>query len=221
MYPFVRTIAQLVSHRRAPSLPLGGVHVSQHMCWPWDLDAFMEMNHGRILTLLDQGRFVGAIRSGLYAAQKQNGWGMTMAGVCVRYRRRVRMFHRYEVRTRFIGFDEKFLYLDQTMWRNGDCLAQAIYRVAVTDANGIVRSQFVAGALETTVCQHVLPDWVKTWLKAEDMRPWPPKVGLARPRCSASNADNGAVGRKCRTRKGKFGVGMHLTGPASLTTPCW
>ena len=175
MYPFIRAIKELIVYRNAPPIAPGEAHVSHHVCLPWDLDGFMEMNHGRILTLLDLGRFVGAIRSGLYAAQRANGWGMTMAGVCVRYRRRVRMLHRYEVRTRFIGFDDKFMYLDQTMWRKGECLAQAVYRAAATDKNGIVRSDKVAAAMGVDAGLMTLPDWVQAWLTAEQMRPWPPK----------------------------------------------
>ena len=33
--------------RRADPLPPGGVHVSHHTCWPWDLDAWRELSNGR------------------------------------------------------------------------------------------------------------------------------------------------------------------------------
>ena len=65
MYPFVRLIKDMVLARRAPELPILGVHVSHHRCWPQDIDVFIEMNNGRILTILDLGRTVLAFtRSG-------------------------------------------------------------------------------------------------------------------------------------------------------------
>jgi hypothetical protein len=49
MYPFIRMIKELIVHRNAPPLSFGDIHVSHHMCWPWDLDPWMELNNGRTL----------------------------------------------------------------------------------------------------------------------------------------------------------------------------
>src|SRR3712207_8112527 len=37
--------------RGAAPLDLFGTHESHHVCWPWDLDVFGELNNGRALTL--------------------------------------------------------------------------------------------------------------------------------------------------------------------------
>ena len=79
-------------NRRAQPIKLGEFHVSHHVCWPWDLDMWFELNNGRTLTLYDLGRLVLAKRSGLLSLLKAKRWSMTMAGASVRYRRRVRMF---------------------------------------------------------------------------------------------------------------------------------
>ena len=83
-------VKELVVHSRAGSLPLDGTHVSRHICWPWDLDLWLELNNGRTLTLFDLGRMPLARRTGLEAALRAHGWGLTVAGVSVRYRRRIR-----------------------------------------------------------------------------------------------------------------------------------
>ncbi|HHS94510.1 MAG TPA: acyl-CoA thioesterase, partial [Rhodobacterales bacterium] len=105
MYPFIRMIKELAVHSRAESLPLGGTHVSHHICWPWDLDFWQELNNGRTLTLFDLGRIPLARRTGLIEAMRKQGWGLTVAGVSVRYRRRIRVFDRIEMRSRAIGWD--------------------------------------------------------------------------------------------------------------------
>ena len=56
MYPFLRLGLEVLRARRAPPLPIDGVHVSHHTCWPWDLDPWGELNNGRTLTLYDLGR---------------------------------------------------------------------------------------------------------------------------------------------------------------------
>ncbi|MGB0905421.1 MAG: thioeseterase, partial [Mangrovicoccus sp.] len=101
-------------------------------------------------------------------------WGMTVAGSSVRYRRRVRAFHRVEMRGRGIGLDDKFMYVEQSIWRKGECCSHILLRIAVTNAAGIVPSAQVIEALGTGMELNALPDWVTSWSAAEAKRPWPP-----------------------------------------------
>lgn len=179
MYPIVRMIKEFVVHRKAGDLPTLGTHVSQHRCWPQDIDIFMEMNNGRILTILDLGRTVLAHRVGLIRSLRENRWGMTMAGVSVRYRKRIRPFVKFETRSRCVGWDDKFFYLDQSIWIGEDCAVQALYRSAITDANGIVRPEKVFEAAGHDLPRPALPDWVQNWVDADAKRPWPPERPLA------------------------------------------
>ena len=175
MYPIVRLAKEMVLHRHAGDLPPLGTHVSHHRCWPQDIDVFMEMNNGRILTILDLGRTVLARRVGLLAALKRNGWGLTMAGVSVRYRRRIKPFVTFRMVSRAIGWDDRFMYLDQSIWIGEDCAVQALYRSAVTDANGLVPPARVFDAMGLAGDRPELPAWVKNWIDAEATRPWPPE----------------------------------------------
>lgn len=174
MYPYFRMTKEVLINLRAAPLALTDTHISRHICWPWDLDFWMELNNGRTLTLLDLGRIPFSMRIGLAKVLRQQKWGMTMAGVSVRYRRRVRAFQKVEVHTKLAGWDDRFVYLDQTMWRNGNCTSQALYRSAVTDANGIVPTAKLNKALGANHQSPPLPQWVTNWIDAEATRPWPP-----------------------------------------------
>ena len=73
MFPFVRLAKDLVLARRQPRLErLTDTHISHHVCWPWDLDAFGELNNGRALTLYDLGRLGLAQRTGLISTLRRN-----------------------------------------------------------------------------------------------------------------------------------------------------
>lgn len=175
MYPYLRFAKEFIKFRNAPALAFDGLHVSQHMCLPWDIDPFMELNNGRTLTLLDLGRLLLAKRTGLLTLLRRKGWGMTMAGVYVRYRRRIKMFERFETRSRTIGWDDKFLYFEQSMWkRNGECANHAVYRAAITDVAGIVPCARAVAEFDPDASLMQLPDWVQSWVEAEKARPWPP-----------------------------------------------
>jgi hypothetical protein len=106
---------------------------------------------------------------------KERRWGMTMAGACVRYRRRIRMFERIEMRSRALCWDDRFIYIEQSMWKtNGDCAGHIVYRGAFVGHDGIVSPDRIWSALSETADRPEIPEWVATWIAAEDMRPWPP-----------------------------------------------
>jgi acyl-CoA thioesterase FadM len=176
MLPFFRLIKDVALASRQPPLKnLTDVHVSQHICWPQDLDIFLELNNGRALTLYDLGRIAMAQRAGLVAVLKREKWGLTMAGSHVRFRRRIRGFEPFEVRSRAVCWDDKFIYIEQSMWkRNGECASHVLYRSAVTDKNGIVAPSRVLAALGLDASSPEMPEWIAHWTRAESARPWPP-----------------------------------------------
>ena len=176
MYPLIRMAYQMAKHRKDPPLAVDGVHISQHMCWPVDIDLWRELNNGRTLTLYDLGRILLAKRIGLIKTLRSKGWTMTMAGVSARYRRRVVMFDRFEMRSRAIGHDGRFFYIQQSMWKKGEALNSAVYRVAVVGKSGIVPTGEVVEAMGLEGWNPEMPDWIKHWIKAEAERAWPPET---------------------------------------------
>jgi acyl-CoA thioesterase FadM len=177
MYPLIRLTREWIRTRNAPPLPLDGLHVTPMRCMPWDIDMWMELNNGRTLTLYDVGRLALGQRIGLVGAIKRRGWGLTMAGASVRFRRRVRMFDKFDVRTAAVGRDSRFFYIEQSMWRNGEATSSVLYRSAVTDAKGIVPTQEVVAEMGDPNWNPPLPAWVDEWIRAEGHRPWPPVTG--------------------------------------------
>ena len=174
MYPLIRMAKEFLAHRQSGELGPFDTHVSRHRCWPQDIDMFMEMNNGRILTILDLGRTVLAHRVGLLSALRANGWSMTMAGVSVRYRRRIRPFVKFRTVSKCVGYDHRFAYLDQSIWIGDECAVQALYRSAITDENGIVAPEKVFAAMGLDAAPPELPHWVASWIEADATRPWPP-----------------------------------------------
>ena len=175
MYPIVRLLKDAALASRQPRLAPLDTHVSRHHCWPWDIDIWMELNNGRTLTLYDLGRIPMAYRVGLVDVLKRKRWGLTMAGASVRYRRRVRTFQTVEMHSRGAYWDDKFFYIEQSMWNKaGECTSHIVYRSAVTGKNGIVPPAQVIRELGVDEVSPPAPEWVKAWIDADTVRPWPP-----------------------------------------------
>ncbi len=175
MYPFIRLGWQLWHHRNDPPLDLLGTHKSRHVCWPWDLDMWRELNNGRTLTLYDLGRLPMAARMGMMPVLRINGWGMAVAGASVRWRHRVHAFERLTMLSRGVGWDARFIYSEQSLWKSdGRCASHALIRGVVTGKGGIVPPERVLTAMGRDTVSPPLPPWVADWIEADGTRPWPP-----------------------------------------------
>ncbi|MGH1464697.1 MAG: acyl-CoA thioesterase [Cognatishimia sp.] len=189
MYPVLRILWGGFKARRQSSLALFDTHVSQHICMPWDIDLWRELNNGRTLTLYDLGRIPLAIRTGMIRHLAKNKWGLTVAAANVRYRRRIVMFEKFEMRSRAIGWDDKFFYMEQSIWKqDGECANHAVYRTAIISKAGMVRAPVVMQSFAPDLAPPTLPNWVQDWVAAEENRPWPPMQESLRPQLSAVNS---------------------------------
>lgn len=174
MYPVLRFANTLLRNRKAPRVGLLEPHISTHLCWPWDIDPWVELNNGRTLTLFDLGRVGMATRAGMFSILRENGWGLAVAGNSLRYRRRIRAFDRFTMLTRILGWDGRFLYMEQTMWRKGECCNQMLLRGAITSGQGMIPPALMAQKAGHDPASPELPDWVQAWIEADAKRPWPP-----------------------------------------------
>lgn len=140
-----------------------------------DIDNFLEMNNGRIFTLFDLGRTDFAIRTGLGAKLIKNRWGLVVAGSTIQYRKRIRAFDKVTMKTRISAIDERWFYIEQTMWVKGKCTCHALLRTAVTDfkSGKALPTEPVLNSLGYTGINLPPDEWVQAWIQADKLRPYP------------------------------------------------
>ncbi len=176
MYPVLRFAKETVRARRLPRLGPQAVHHSTHLCWPIDIDPWMELNNGRTLTLYDLGRMPLLDRLGFLTLMRDQSWGMVVAGASIRYRRRVKVFNRFRMQSALLGWDARFFYFQQSMWLGDEASSSILVRSAMTDANGIAAPAKATIKLGWGADSPALPAYVQAWVQAEGDRPWPPEI---------------------------------------------
>ena len=177
MYPYFRALYFMAKARKMPELGIYDMHVSTHRAWPWDTDLFGELNHGRILTLLELDRWAATVRIGVMKHVIKERLMFPVAGISVRYRKRIPTWTKYRVQTRFIGFDERFTYAEQSMWQGDTCMNQLLLRAAIKDKNGTMSPGEFLERTGYDTNRPPLPEWAQNWIDAEATRPWPPTDG--------------------------------------------
>lgn len=175
MYPVIRLITTTLRSMRADKIPVTDSSETRFMCRPWDLDIFMEMNNGRVLTLYDLGRFDLAIRTGLSKSLHKNKWGLVVAGSSIRYRRRIRAFDKVTINTRVASIDERWVYIIQSMWVKDQPMSSVLLRTGVTEKGKVIPTEAIKKELGAEDWNPEPADWVKEWIISEAARQWPPE----------------------------------------------
>lgn len=174
MYPLIRFLTTCTQALLSDNIDFDAVSETTFRCRPWDVDMFLEVNNGRILTLYDLGRFDLSIRVGLARHLKNNRWGLVVAGSSVRYRRRVRMFDKVTIRTQVVAFEERWIYIVQSMWVRGEPVSSVLLRTGITAKGQVITTASILEALGIESWKAEPVGWVKDWILSEEERPWPP-----------------------------------------------
>ena len=162
MYPYLRLARVLLSSKFKPKLNFYSRDSDNiaMMVLPQDIDPFMELNNGRYVTLLDLGRYGYGSRVNINKFLKKQKWSLTITGTYNEYRYRLRLFQRFVLKTKIIGYDENWFYFFQKIERNGKTHMASVVKYAFTSKNGIVKPKEVVEAMGEPYDPKQLPLWV-------------------------------------------------------------
>jgi acyl-CoA thioesterase FadM len=144
---------------------------------PTDLDTNLHMNNGRYLTIMDLGRLDLMLRSGLWRPLWRNDWAPMAGAVVIRFRRELRLFERFVLRTRIAAWSDTTAVMEQAFFfadgaRKGQMAACALMKAGFYDRGDrrlITVKRLIAELgvpAEATQSPPASPD-IEAFLKAE------------------------------------------------------
>ena len=167
MYPILRLARVIAQSKFQKKLSFDSTHNEciHLMVLPQDIDLFMELNNGRYVTLLDLGRFSYGAKVDMGSFLKKNKWSLTIVGTYNEYRHRLRLFQRFILETKIIGYDEKWFYFFQKIQRNDKTHMASIVKFSYTNSTGLVVPRDVIKAMGLNYDPNQLPNWIKELTK--------------------------------------------------------
>jgi len=135
---------------------------------PNDLDLNGHVNNGRYFTLADLGRLDFAIRTGAARVAIANGAIPLIGDAVAKFRKDLKLFQRYELQSRLIGWDDKWTYMEHRFVRGGRVAGVVIIRGQFRSSGGPVSpSTILAGlGLAQQTASPSLPDWALAWQRS-------------------------------------------------------
>ena len=135
---------------------------------PFDLDINRHMTNSRYLSVMDLGRMDLIVRTGLFQHLWKHKWGSVLGAATVRWRRGLNMMQKYYLHSHVIGWDEKWIYLDQKVLSNDDVICHAIVKAIFVGDKGSLSAHDVMKHIGVSIESPPLPGAVVSWKKSEE-----------------------------------------------------
>jgi len=169
MLPLLRYVKVFLRLGGRPKVDLRDGSTITFRVWPNDLDLNGHLTNSRYFALMDAARYDMVIRSGTWDVWRRNGWFPVVASQRIRFRKSLRPWAKYVIRTRMLGVDGHDLYIAQSFERDGEVCAEATIRAAILSKAGRVSTQDLMAASGWTGAPPELPERTKLWVRSELM----------------------------------------------------
>lgn len=162
---FVR-IPGLAIRQFARPLPLLDVLEEDHIrmrVWPNDIDLNMHMNNARYLNIMDYARTHLLARTRLLNHIVRSRWQPLVGAVWITYRRSLPLFSAFEITSRLICWDERWLYLEQAFTGSDSLAAIGWVKAALRSENGTVNPCKFLEGIAPGVVSPPMPESIAMW----------------------------------------------------------
>ncbi len=142
---------------------------------PNDLDTNFHMNNGRYATIMDLGRFDMILRNGLMRMMIRSKSVPVLSALQIRYRLPLHAFQPFDLQTRVLCWDEKWVFMEQRFVIATGARAGAVAAIAVVKGGfydpkrkTTVPTDELLKTMDIRIPSPAFPDYVIEWQRAED-----------------------------------------------------
>ena len=164
------TLATLRPRRAVPGRGIFDPSVTHLRVRPGDLDLYRHVNNGTYLNFFDIGRSNYLADLGAFGKLSRRGWYPVVAASTMKYRRSLTLWQRFTVTTRVVGWDERVVYLEQVVEREGLLVARGWIAGRFLSRTGErIAPAAVVEVIDAPRESPPLPEDVAAWARAVDV----------------------------------------------------
>lgn len=109
---------------------------SSFRVWPQDIDINLHMTNSRYLKAMDLGRWDLFTQTGAIQHCFKAKWRIVVGSLKISYLKSLEPFESYQIWTRLVEWDERWLIFRQSFERDGRTLTDAYVRAAILGPKG-------------------------------------------------------------------------------------
>ncbi|HEX2825620.1 MAG TPA: thioesterase family protein [Burkholderiales bacterium] len=130
---------------------------------PNDCDVNLHMNNGRYLSFMDLGRVHLIVQLGLLSTIFRNRWRPVLAAAEINFIRQLAPFQPFDLVTRVVTWDEKYVYMEQRFESRGELCAHAFVKGLFLGPEGRVSNAGVVALLGHDAPAPQMPEELRLW----------------------------------------------------------
>lgn len=130
---------------------------------PLDCDLNLHLNNGRYLSFMDLGRIHLIVQMGLMRAILKNGWRPVLAAAEINFIRPLKPLQAFELVSRVVTWDEKYVYMEQRFEVRGELCAHAFTKGLILGREGRVSNSTVVEVLGHRAPPPEMPEELRIW----------------------------------------------------------
>lgn len=114
--------------------------------WPPEADK-KYMNNASFWTITEIGQMDFLFRTGLYKFCRRYHWSPLVGSQKMVYKKPLKRFERFQLKSKIIFCDDKWLYFEQTFLKNGQLIANSLVKVIFRGKDGSIPIQQILTVL--------------------------------------------------------------------------
>lgn len=159
---WIRLIAALLSAKFKKKLIGTETVIKSFRVWITDIDVSV-MNHAAIMTVLETGRLDLMVRSDFFKVASKNKWYFPSQAISIQFYRPLKAFQKAKIYTRISYVDEKWIYVEQKIKRNGKIVAACIVKNTIKKGRDTIPTSEIMKALNIDNVPTFKYDLMKTY----------------------------------------------------------
>jgi acyl-CoA thioesterase FadM len=145
MTAWIRFLLTVLRSTVRPRIRLDQESTLDLRVWPTDADLTF-MNHARYLTVMEQGRIDLMLRTGFLRFLVKQHWSALLGSMIVQFRKPLRRFQKFRLRTRLVYWDDKWVYVEHRIERGDTLIASGLSKDAILGPDGHLKPRDVLTA---------------------------------------------------------------------------
>lgn len=144
--------------------------VTNHLVWPNDIDLLGHVNNGRYFTVTDNVRIGWLIKAGIWKVMKQWGLYPVMGGETAQFRKPLLPFRRFQIRSRTLGWDRRFFYVEHIFVSKEGVHAILLVKVIIVGEKKerVTPAEVIGFAHDAPVEEINVNEIIKNWNSSTD-----------------------------------------------------
>jgi YbgC/YbaW family acyl-CoA thioester hydrolase len=135
-----------------------------------DIDFNMHINNSRYMVFMERARWDHPVQTATWDVMLKEKLNFIVAGIEMGYIREIRFGKQFEVETRYLGWDEKYLYLEQRFVAGGKIHAYGLVKAVFLQKGKLAEPAAVAKILGVETAPEALPEHMDLWKRLSNSK---------------------------------------------------